>query len=168
MAFVAPILICYDGSDGARAALETAALTFDRPMVVACYWQSFAETQKPMGIDLLEVVQDPASINDREQALAERYAHEGRDLVEAAGRTADGVAIKVTTPIDDAILSHADELDAHAIVLGSRSRSGLGSISARRRRRRRGGALQPARVRGAVDHAGGAPKGRSHPPLGAL
>jgi nucleotide-binding universal stress UspA family protein len=128
VASVAPILICYDGSDGARAALETAALTFDRPMVVACYWQSFAETQKPMGIDLLEVVQDPASINDREQALAERYAHEGRDLVEAAGRTADGVAIKVTTPIDDAILSHADELDAHAIVLGSRSRSGLGSI----------------------------------------
>ena len=34
----------------------------------------------------------------------------------------------MTTPIDGAILSHADELDAHAIVLGSRSRSGLGSM----------------------------------------
>ena len=39
-------------------------------MVVACYWQPFAETQKPMGIELLEVIQDSASVNDREQALA--------------------------------------------------------------------------------------------------
>ncbi len=38
------------------------------------------------------------------------------------------MAVKVTTPVDEAILSHADELDASAIVLGSRSRSGLGSI----------------------------------------
>ena len=128
MAFVSPILICYDGSDGARTALETAAVTFDRPMVVACYWQSFAESQKPLGIDLLEVIQDPTSINEREHALAERFAHEGKQLLEAAGCTVDCVAVKVTTPIDGAILSHADELDAHAIVLGSRSRSGLGSV----------------------------------------
>lgn len=128
MAFVAPVLICYDGSDGARAALETAVLTFNRPMVVACYWQPFAESEKPIGIEILQMIQDPASVNDREQARAERIATDGRGLVEAAGGTADGVAVKVSSPIDDAILQHADELDAHAIVLGSRSRSGLGSI----------------------------------------
>ena len=48
---VAPILICYDGSDGARAALDAAVETFDRPMVVACYWQPFAESDKPLGIE---------------------------------------------------------------------------------------------------------------------
>ncbi len=97
-------------------------------MVVACYWQPFGESDKPLGIELLEVVQDSASVNDREQALAERIAAEGAQLVEAAGGTADGVAVKVAMPIDGAILVHADELDAHAIVLGSRSRSGLGSV----------------------------------------
>lgn len=128
MAPVAPILICYDGSDGARAALDAAVDTFDRPMVVACYWQPFAESEKPLGIELLEVIQDSASVNDREQALAERIAAEGAQLVRAAGGTAHGVAVKVAIPIDGAILIHADELDAHAIVLGSRSRSGLGSV----------------------------------------
>ena len=47
---------------------------------------------------------------------------------EAAGGTTEAVAVKVSTPIDQAILTHADELDALAIVLGSRSRSGISSI----------------------------------------
>ena len=60
MALVAPILICYDGSDGARAALDTAVATFDRPMVVACYWQPFGESDKP---------RREAWVNDFAQAL---------------------------------------------------------------------------------------------------
>ncbi len=128
MAFVTPLLICYDGSDGARTALDTAIVAFDRPMVVACYWQPFGESDKPLGVELLEIVQDPASINDREAARALQVAEEGAAIAEAAGGTADGVAVKVSTPIDEAILRHADELDALAIVMGSRSRSGLGSI----------------------------------------
>lgn len=128
MAFSAPVLICYDGSESARSAVEIAVIAFDRPIVVACYWQPFAESEKPIGIELLEVVQDAESINRREQALARRIAEEGVALVKAAGGTADGVAVKVSTPIHEAILRHADELDALAIVLGSRSRSGPESI----------------------------------------
>ncbi len=128
MAFAAPILICYEGSDGSRAALDAAIIAFDRPMVVACYWQPFGESEKPLGVDLLELVQDPAGINERERSQAEQVAAEGAALVAAAGGTAEAVAVKVATPIDEAILRHADEIDAFAIVLGSRSRSGLGSI----------------------------------------
>lgn len=128
MAFSAPVLVCYDGSDSARAALETAVIAFDRRIVVACYWQPFAESTKPLGIELLEVVQDAESINRREQALAHRITEEGVALVQAAGRSADGVAVKVSTPIHEAILRHADELDVLAIVLGSRSRSGPESV----------------------------------------
>jgi nucleotide-binding universal stress UspA family protein len=124
----APLLICYEGSDGARAALEAAVIAFDRPTVVACYWQPFGESDKPLGVNLLELVQDPAGINEREQAQAEAVAEEGAVRVAAAGGTAEAVAVKVSTPIDQAILRHADEIDAFAIVLGSRSRSGLGSI----------------------------------------
>jgi nucleotide-binding universal stress UspA family protein len=123
-----PLLICYDGSDGARTALDAAIAAFDRPAVVACYWQPFADSGRRLATNLLELVQDPASINEREQAAAQQVADEGAALVAAAGRPAEAVAIKVSTPIDEAILRHADELDAFAIVLGSRSRSGLGSI----------------------------------------
>jgi nucleotide-binding universal stress UspA family protein len=128
VAFVAPVLVCYDGSDGARAALEAAVQVFTRPMVIACYWQPFGESDKPLNIEILELVQDPRSINEREQARAMRVATQGAGIAEAAGATADPVAVKVTAPVDEAILAHADELDAFAIVLGSRSRSGLGSI----------------------------------------
>jgi len=123
-----PVLICYNGSDGARAALEAAADAFDAPMVVATYWQPFGEPQGLFGIDLLELVQDPGSVNDREQAQAQLIAEEGAALVEAAGGSAEATSVRVSTPIDEAILVHAEELDAAAIVLGSQSRSGLGSI----------------------------------------
>jgi nucleotide-binding universal stress UspA family protein len=97
-------------------------------MVVACYWQPFGESQKRFGINLLEIVQDPTNINEREQTLAQTIAEEGAATVETAGGTAEAVAVKVSTPIDQAILTHADKLDALAIVLGSRSRSGMSSI----------------------------------------
>jgi hypothetical protein len=70
-------MVFYDGSDSAHTALKIARIAFDHAMVVACYWQPFAESDKPLGIDLLEVVQDPQSINDREQALA---AHSHAEL----------------------------------------------------------------------------------------
>jgi nucleotide-binding universal stress UspA family protein len=123
-----PLLICYDGSEGARTALDAAVAAFDRPAVVACYWQPFADSGRRLATNLLEFVQDPASINEREQAAAQEVAGEGAARVAAAGRPAEAVAIKVAASIDEAILRHADELDAFTIVLGSRSRSRLGSI----------------------------------------
>jgi len=128
MASGGPLLICYDGSDGARTALEAAVAAFDRPAVVACYWQPFADSGKRLAMIILELVQDPVSINERAAAAAQQVADEGAALVEAAGSIAQAVAVKVSTAIDEAIHRHADELDACAIVLGSRGRSGLGSI----------------------------------------
>jgi nucleotide-binding universal stress UspA family protein len=123
------LLICYDGSEGARAALEVAA-TFFAPAeaVVACYWEPFAEASNRVAIDILELVQDPERINEREEALAAGIAVEGEARARAAGLDATGRAVKITTPIDEAVLSHAEELDASAIVLGARSRSPLRSL----------------------------------------
>jgi nucleotide-binding universal stress UspA family protein len=123
-----PVLICYDGSEGARAALEVACAAFDSSFIVACYWQPFADDQRPFAVDMLQIVQEPDSINERERALAQAAADEGAEAARAAGHAAEAVAVEVSTPIDQAILAHADELDAAAIVLGSRSRSGLGSL----------------------------------------
>jgi nucleotide-binding universal stress UspA family protein len=124
-----PILVCYDGSEGARTALEHAASLFAQGRaVVACYWQPFAETTKRFGVDILELVQDAASINEREAQLAIETAEEGAQLARAAGLQAEAQAVRIDGPIDEAILIHADALDASAIVLGARKRSSLRSV----------------------------------------
>jgi nucleotide-binding universal stress UspA family protein len=124
-----PVLICYDGSDGARFALEAGIkLLHAEPVVVACYWQPFAETSRRFSIHVLETVQDPENINARERADAEETAAEGAALVTAAGGTAESIAVKVDGALEVAILRHADEIHASAIVMGSRGRGGFGSI----------------------------------------
>jgi nucleotide-binding universal stress UspA family protein len=123
-----PLLLCYDGSEGAKSALVAAAATFAvRQAVVVCFWEPFGSS-KSLGIDLRELVQDPDDINRREAALAESVAEEGASLAREAGLEAEARAVKINGPIDEAILTHSDDLDATAIVLGSRGRSGLRSL----------------------------------------
>ena len=124
-----PILVCYDGSEGSKTALELAAsLLAPRAAVVTCYWQPFAETTKRLGVDLLELVQDAASINEREEQLAADLAAEGAERARSLGLEAESRAIKIDGPIDEAILIHAEALDACLIVLGARKRSTLRSL----------------------------------------
>src|SRR5215467_12488763 len=113
-----PLLVCYDGSDGAKAALAAAAAVFaPRSAVVACYWMPFAASTRRFGLDIRELVQNADDVNQR-----------GAELARAAGLDAEGQAIEIDGPIDEAILSHAEDIDAPAIVLGSRSRSTLRSL----------------------------------------
>jgi nucleotide-binding universal stress UspA family protein len=95
---------------------------------VACYWQPFASSTKPLAIDMLELVQEAARINEREEQLAHELAEKGAATARKAGMTADARAIEIDGPIDEGILLHAEELDASAIVLGARSRAGVRSL----------------------------------------
>ncbi len=125
----APLLICYDGSDGARIALETAAREFPgRKVVVAYYWQPFASTNRRYGRHILELVQDAETINERAEKLATEIAEEGAILARDAGLIAEPASIEIDAPIQEAVLTHADELSASAIVLGARSSSALRSL----------------------------------------
>lgn len=125
----APLLICYDGSDGARQALEVVpAVTGPRRAVIACYWQPFADSGKRFAIHVLETVQDRDDLNGREEALAQEVAEEGAEAYRELGGEAEAVAVRVSAPIEVAIVQHADELGAAAIVLGARGRSALGSV----------------------------------------
>jgi nucleotide-binding universal stress UspA family protein len=124
-----PLLVCYDGSDGAKAALEAAAAAFaPGRAVVACYWQPFASSGKRFGVDIRELVQDADDINRREATLAATLAEEGAALARGGGLDAEARPVEIDGPIDEAILAHADELDAAAIVLGARGSSSLRSL----------------------------------------
>jgi nucleotide-binding universal stress UspA family protein len=124
-----PILLCYDGSDDAADAIRAIAPLFSgREAVVASFWQPFAQVAKRFAVSLLEVVQDAPDVNEREAKLAQQLADAGAAVANAAGLPAEGRAIEVSRPIDEAIITYAEEIDAPLIVLGSRGRSGIGSM----------------------------------------
>jgi len=124
-----PLLVCYDGSEGARAALDVTVQLFPgHEAIVACYWQPFAKSGKRFGMHILELVQNAASINEQEEQLARQVAEDGAALVRAGGLSVEGRAVQIDASVDEAIIAHAEEIDALTIVLGSRSRERIRSL----------------------------------------
>jgi nucleotide-binding universal stress UspA family protein len=121
-----PVLLAYDGSAHAKAAIERAgAVLRHGPAVVATAWTSF-EDAAPAAL--------LAMPGDMVRETAEELAAEGADLARAAGFDAEPRAVRSKGPFFAALIHLADELDARAIVAGSRGRSSLaaavlGSVS---------------------------------------
>ena len=132
-----PVLFAYDGSDHARAAIERAGAVL-RPgrAVVATAWTTF-EGAAPAALLALpgEIVHGAVSDLDAASLeAAEAMAAEGAELARAAGFEAEPRAVRAPGPFFTALLECADEIDAAAIVVGSRGRSRiaaavLGSVS---------------------------------------
>ncbi len=122
------ILIAYDGSDDAKAAIAAAATLFPGASVtIANVWSHFLDTMARAG-SMSGLVTDYDAIDESTRSNAAARAREGADLARAAGFTeVDAVTVAVSTNLADAILAEAERLDAQAIVLGSR---GLGAVKA--------------------------------------
>ena len=128
------VLIAYDGSPHARAAIARAGETLrPGPAVVATAWTSFADSA-PRAVlrDAVRPVVEDLDAAGREEA--EALAAEGADLARAAGLDAEPRAVRAAGPFFAALLEAADDVDARVIVVGSRGRSSvaaavLGSVS---------------------------------------
>lgn len=133
------ILICYDGSADAKAAIEDGAglLKDEQPATVLTIWQPLVEVLAhmpaggfglaPSGIDFEEI--DAASSKN-----AEELAQEGAKLARTAGLNAKPKSCSQETTTAETILAQADALSASAILMGSRGLTGiksrlLGSVS---------------------------------------
>ena len=132
-----PVLLAYDGSDNAKAAIERAgAVLRHGPAVVATAWTSF-EDSAPAALLAMpkDMVRDSAqALDEAGRETAEETAAEGAELARAAGFDAEPRAVRSKGPFFAALIHLADELDARAIVAGSRGRSSLaaavlGSVS---------------------------------------
>jgi nucleotide-binding universal stress UspA family protein len=132
-----PVLIAYDGSAHARAAIERAGqVLHSGPAVVATAWTSFGD-EAPAALLALpgDVVRDAVKdLDDAARETAEELAAEGAELARAAGFDAEPRAVRSPHAFFAALLACADEIDASALVLGSRGRSAiaaavLGSVS---------------------------------------
>jgi nucleotide-binding universal stress UspA family protein len=116
-----PILICYDGSDDADRAVDAAfALLGPRHAVVLDVGPILTEAQVLAAY--VSVAGDPGFEEDNADA-ALGVAEQGAERARHAGFTAEARG-RVSAPTYDGIVTAADEVDASAIVLGSRGLSG--------------------------------------------
>jgi nucleotide-binding universal stress UspA family protein len=115
-----PILIAYDGSDYAKAAIEQAAEQLDhgRRVFVLTVWQAFSAAY--VGV----VVVPPDGVEEGIEDDARRVAEEGARLAREAGFDAEPV-VERGDPIWQRIVEAADERDVGIVVLGSHGRTGL-------------------------------------------
>jgi nucleotide-binding universal stress UspA family protein len=127
-----PILVCYDGSDNARRAVEIAADLFHgRKAIVLHVWSPVAVIASAYGA----MVALRASSDRELQEAALKVSDEGVALASEAGLQASPECAECTFDgTSHAILGVVDEYEASVIVLGARGLSTfksfvLGSVS---------------------------------------
>lgn len=134
------VLIAYDGSDDAQAAVEYAARRLRaEPTVIMTVWEPLLTqiSLAPLAAAVPVAAEPEPGERFEEEVQAERLAQHGADLAGKAGLT--DVTIRAERgggPVWAAIVDVADELDASLIVTGSRGLAGarsviLGSVSTR-------------------------------------
>jgi nucleotide-binding universal stress UspA family protein len=129
-----PVLVAFDGSDTAQAAVEAAARLFPtHRLVVTSVWEpglaaAMSSTTDMTGIGYVAPSPEEMATIDRAQRdhatdAAERGARIAREL----GANAEANPIADEGKIGETLSTLADQLDADAIVVGSR---GLGAFKA--------------------------------------
>jgi nucleotide-binding universal stress UspA family protein len=125
-----PVLIGYDGSDQAAAAIEAAGpLLGVREALVQTVWRSCREAASggvagaPVGVVVEAVEKLDAEVRQRAQQTAKR----GAELAAAQGLEARAEAVCAVGNVGSALLDEARANQASAIVVGSHGRSGFAS-----------------------------------------
>src|SRR4051812_27225564 len=119
------LLICYDGSEGARRAIDVAAgLLVPRRATVVDIAPAMTREESLAALSPVSVV---AYFEEASMADALTRANEGAAHARKAGFDSEAHA-EIAAPTWQGIVDLADELDAAAIVMGSRGLSGAREI----------------------------------------
>ena len=120
-----PLLLCYDGSEDAKHAIEQAGrLLRGRDALVVTVWQPTSALGSA----------GSAGASDGVSDLGERVARDGVRIAQQAGLHAKPLAVEATGPVWKTIVEIADRHDAATIVMGSGGLTGVrpllpGSVS---------------------------------------
>ncbi len=125
-----PILVAYDGSEGAKAAVEAAGRLFpDLPAVVVSVWPSAAAVMSGSLIAIPAGVATRAyeELDKESERQAADKADEGATAAKDVGLDATARALLCHGQVWATIVDAASQEDAQAIVVGSRGRSSVKS-----------------------------------------
>lgn len=124
-----PLLLCFDGSEDARRAIERAAALFaGRRALVVTVWQPIADLD---GFAWTGPTAGPVDLVDLNRAAAadgRHVADEGVRVALKAGLRAEPLPVQATGSIWRTIVAIANRHDASAIVMGSRGLTGMRSM----------------------------------------
>jgi len=129
------IVIAYDGSSAARAAVREAGLLFATHLaVILTVWESgleeFMLAPDPSGIGTTMLPFDPSAVEAVQHASEDRAGEivkDGVELANSVGLDAEGLTMRDVTDLPSAISSVAEERKALVIVVGSHGLRGLKS-----------------------------------------
>jgi nucleotide-binding universal stress UspA family protein len=122
------ILICYDGSPDAKAAIQhVSELLPGQEAMVLTVWQPFVEVLARSGFGFAPALVDPQEIDEQARKSAEEQAEEGARLAREHGLEAQPRAVQRQGTVAQAILSEADAIETSAVAIGSRGLTGLKS-----------------------------------------
>ncbi len=126
------ILLAYDGSDDADAAIDRIAeIMPGAEMTVLVAWQPFLEAiarTGAMGMGMTGAYADSEAIDESSRIAGEATAAAGARRAVGAGLVATSRCAERRDGIARTIIALADELDASLIVMGTRGRGGLRSM----------------------------------------
>jgi nucleotide-binding universal stress UspA family protein len=130
------ILIAYDGSEDAKAAIQHAGrLIPGTAATVLTIWEPFETmlARTPETLRPLAAVRDADEIDRQEAEASEESAQHAVALAHGAGIDATALSTPLNGNVADTIIEQADRLDVDAIVVGARGLTGiallLGSVS---------------------------------------
>jgi nucleotide-binding universal stress UspA family protein len=124
-----PMILCYDGSEHAKRAIEQAAELFPgEHTLVLTIWQRVSSQLNSFGWPNMTAGIDLAELNRGAEERAVRVAEEGVEMARQYGLDAEQLAVEANGSVPETVVETADEYRAGIVIVGSRGLTGLRSM----------------------------------------
>ena len=123
------ILIAYDGSADAEAAIDGAAgLLREQEVTILTVWERIIDVLERSGSAFAIGDMDYEAVDRESEQQARRRAEEGVQRAAKAGLKAKVEVRARDTSVAESILAAADDLGANAVLMGTRGLTGVKSL----------------------------------------